>query len=55
VYGRHLPEFREVAEPILREWVEEDAELRWMEGVEGERSVRVERAGARGVQGSWKQ
>ena len=28
VYGRHLPELREVAEPIVREWVEEDAELR---------------------------
>jgi len=43
VYGRHLPELREVAEPILREWVEEDTELRWMEGVgrRGAREVRV--------------
>jgi len=41
VYGRHLPELREVAEPILREWIEEDAELRWMEGVNGEREVKV--------------
>jgi len=30
--GRHIPELRKVAEPILREWIEEDAELRWMEG-----------------------
>jgi len=30
-----------VAEPILREWIEEDAELGWMEGVSGERGVRV--------------
>jgi len=42
VYGRNLPELREVAEPILREWIEEDAELRWMGGVGGVRDVRVE-------------
>jgi len=42
VYGRHLPELREVAEPILREWIEEDAELRWMEGTKGKGVVRVE-------------
>ena len=42
IYGRHLPELREVAEPILREWIEGDAELRWMKGVKGERGVRVE-------------
>jgi len=42
VYGRHLPELREVAEPILREWMEEDAELRWMKGVKGEREMRIE-------------
>jgi len=41
VYGRRLPELREVAEPIVREWVEEDAELRWVEGVRGERNVQV--------------
>jgi len=42
VYGRHLPELREIAEPILREEVEEDAELRWMgeEGA-GERKGKV--------------
>jgi len=33
VYGRHIPELREVAEPIIREWIEDDAELRWMKGV----------------------
>jgi len=45
VYGRHIPELREIAEPILREWVEEDAELRWMEGTKGgkERVVHVEK------------
>jgi len=42
VYGRHLPELREVAESILREWVEADSELRWMEGCPKNRSVRVE-------------
>lgn len=31
----HLPELREVAEPIVWEWIEEDVELRWMEGVRG--------------------
>ena len=36
VYGRHIPELRKVAEPILREWIEEDAELRWMEGSKAE-------------------
>ena len=41
VYGRHLPELREVAEPIVREWVKEDAELRWMEGTRGTRKVQV--------------
>ena len=42
VYGRHLPELREVAEPILREWIEEDAELRWMGGTKGKGTVHVE-------------
>jgi len=28
VYGRHLPELRAVAEPILRETLEKDIELR---------------------------
>ena len=41
VYGRHMPELREIAEPILREWVEDDAELRWMEGVKGEARVQL--------------
>ena len=41
VYGRHLPELREVAEPILREWMEEDAELKWIEGTRGERREQV--------------
>jgi len=39
VYGRNIKVLREIAEPILREWVEEDAELRWM----GERVIRGER------------
>jgi len=43
VYSRHLPELREVAEPIIREWVEEDAELRWMVGTKGKKEVRVEK------------
>jgi len=42
VYGRHMPELRRVAEPILREWIEEDAELRWMKGSKtGARRVEV--------------
>ena len=42
VYGRHLPELREIAEPIIREWVEEDAELRWIGGtIKGRREVHV--------------
>jgi len=41
VFGRHLPELREVAEPIGRELVEEDAVLRWMNGIKGERRVQV--------------
>jgi len=42
VYGRHMPELREIAEPILREWLEEDTVLRWMEGNNGgERVARV--------------
>jgi len=32
VYARHLPELRAIAEPILREVLEEDTELRWMQG-----------------------
>ena len=28
VYARHMPELREIAEPILREWIEEDTVLR---------------------------
>jgi len=43
VYARNIPALREIAEPIIREWVEEDAELRWMGGrVMGERRIRVE-------------
>jgi len=30
--GRHMPELRETAEPILREALEEDTERRWMRG-----------------------
>ena len=32
VYARHLPELREIAEPILREAIEHDTELRWRQG-----------------------
>jgi len=35
VYGRHIPELREIVEPILREVVEVDAELRRMRGSKG--------------------
>jgi len=38
VYGRHLPELREIAEPILQKVVEEDTELRWMRGVPEEQA-----------------
>ena len=42
VYGRQLPELRQVAEPILRQWIEEDAVLRWMgSSGRGEREVQV--------------
>jgi len=36
VYGRHLPELREIAEPILQEIGDEDTEWRWMQGNPGE-------------------
>jgi len=42
VYGQHLPDLREVAEPILREWIEADSQLRWMDGCLENRAVRVE-------------
>jgi len=42
VYERHLPMLREVVEPTTREWIEDDADLRWMEGVPRERRVRIE-------------
>jgi len=32
VYARHIPELRVVAEPILREILEEDTEMRWLQG-----------------------
>jgi len=32
VYARHMPELRKIAEPILREILEDDVELRWMGG-----------------------
>ena len=31
-----------MAEPIVREWVEEDAEFRWVEGVRAKRRVQVQ-------------
>jgi len=40
VYGRHIPELREIVEPFLRELLE-DTELRWMKGSKGEQG-RVE-------------
>jgi len=43
VYGRNIPALREIAEPIIRDYTEEDAELRWMGGcARGERRVRIE-------------
>ena len=30
VYARHMPELRKIAEPILREVLEEDVELKWI-------------------------
>jgi len=51
VYGRHIPELREIAEPILRDWIEEDAVLRWMEdGGRRERKVQVEELDEKRVQ-----
>jgi len=51
VYGRHVPELKEVAEPIIREWVEEDAQLRWMNGTKGRgREIRVEELDIRRVE-----
>jgi len=42
VYGRNIPVLREIAEPILKKWVEEDAELQWMrQKTTGHRGVRV--------------
>ena len=32
MYGRHLPELRGIAEAIIREVIEEDSELRWVNG-----------------------
>jgi len=41
VYARHLPELRKVAEPILQEVLDEDVELRWMEGTKPGKGVVV--------------
>jgi len=37
VYGRHQPELREIAEPILREALSKDTVMRWMQGGNRER------------------
>jgi len=42
VYARYIPELRAIAEPILREVLEEDVEVRWMQGTESVRDIRVE-------------
>jgi len=43
VYARHIPELREIAEPILRTALGEEVELRWMEGVKsGRRQIQIE-------------
>jgi len=36
-----MPELREIAEPILRAVIEEDADVRWMQGGSPERGVRI--------------
>jgi len=42
VYGRNLPELREVAEAILQEIGDEDTEWRWMKGArEGKGNVSI--------------
>lgn len=41
VYARHMPELREIAEPILREILEEDTELRWMGGNSAGKEINV--------------
>ena len=33
MYARHMPELRDIAEPILRSVLEEDTELRWIQGM----------------------
>jgi len=51
VYGRNMPELREIAEPILREWLEEDTVLRWLEGnTNGRREVKAEELDGERVQ-----
>ena len=42
VYARHMPELRAIAEPILKEAIGEEAEMRWMEGEKRERKAEVQ-------------
>jgi len=42
VYARHMPELRKIAEPILRKVIEEDTELRWMQGPQSHGRVMIE-------------
>lgn len=39
MYARHLLELRRIAEPILREVLEDGVELRWMKGITMEKGV----------------
>ena len=42
MYGRHLKELREIAEPILRETLRDDTVLRWMQGTGSQEPGTVE-------------
>jgi len=42
VYARHLPELRAVAEPILRDALGEECQLRWMKGGDPGKSVQIQ-------------
>jgi len=49
VYARHMPELREIAEPILKEVLEEDTELRYA-GCERKGQVEIKQLDEREVE-----